>query len=100
MGTDASQGASTSDSSEGLELRSTHFCQENKRSYTPKPIGPTDKKIPSKQLNNLKPSTSIIIYCYNPLEEEKEIVPLQNTILINLQRCKKSFEGPQIRYKH
>jgi len=34
----------TSDSSEGLELRSTHFCEENKRSNTPKPIGPADRK--------------------------------------------------------
>merc|ERR1711981_479550 len=33
-----------SDSSEGLELRSTHFCEENKRSNTPKPIGPADRK--------------------------------------------------------
>ena len=32
----ASQGASSSDTSADLELRSTHFSEENKRSYTRK----------------------------------------------------------------
>jgi len=39
-----SQGASTSDSSEGLELRSTHFYRRTKDPKTPKPIGPTGIK--------------------------------------------------------
>merc|ERR1712012_201320 len=44
-----------SDSSEGLELRSTHFYRRTKDPKTPTPIGPTGIKIPSKttkRLNN------------------------------------------------
>merc|ERR1712001_394990 len=82
-----------SDSSEGLELRSTHFCQENKRSYTPKPFGPTDKKIPSKTIKHLKNlilRSSSIVTIFS--RKKNNIVPLQSTTLQTLSGTRKDLK--------